>query len=61
MTYWIILGIAFIAVSYCFSYWIKKKYNSRNTDSVIAVVTLIMLWSTFMLGLYLSTCLKLHV
>ena len=58
MTYWIIIAIAFIAVSYCFSYWIKKKYNIRHRGSGIAVITLIMLWTTFMLGLYLSTCLK---
>jgi hypothetical protein len=61
MTYWIILGITFIAVSYCFSHWIKKKYHIQDTVSGLAVITLMMLWSTFMLGLYLSTCLKFHV
>ena len=59
MTYWIIIGITFVSVSFCFSYRIKKKYNIRDKDVEVFGLTLIMLWLTFLLGLYLSTCLKL--
>ena len=59
MTYWVIIGIAFIAVSFCYSYRIKKKYNIQDKNVEVFALTLIMIWLSFLLGLYLSTCLKI--
>jgi hypothetical protein len=57
MTYWLIIIAAFIATSYCSSYWIKKKHNVPGKAHDITVLIGILLWLSFFLGLYLRTCL----
>jgi len=57
--YWIlIIGIAFIGASFCFSGWIEKKHNIRDRGGKILALIGAMLWFSFMLGLGLSSCLK---
>jgi len=59
MTYWIIIAIAFIAVAFCFSYRITKKHKIRDSSSEIFGLALALIWLSFLLGLYLSDCLKI--
>ena len=58
MTYWLILFIAFTAISYCVSYAIRKKYDIRQKGTELFALIFLMIWTFFLLGLYLSTCLK---
>lgn len=57
--YWIILLIAFTAVAFCISYGIKKKYDIPQKGFGLFTLIFLLIWASFLLGLYLSTCLKL--
>ena len=59
MIYWLIIFIAFTALSFCISYWIKNKYQIKQKGYELFALIYLLIWASFLLGLYLSTCLKL--
>jgi hypothetical protein len=59
MIYWTIILIAFIALSYCISYAIKKKYHAKQKGYGLFALIFLLIWASLLLGLYLSTCLKI--
>jgi len=59
MIYWLIIFIAFGAISYCLAYGIMKKYRISRKGFELFALFFLLIWASFLLGLYLSTCLKL--
>jgi len=59
MIYWFIILIAFTSLSYCISYAIKKKFHIKQEGYGLFALIFLLIWASFLLGLYLSTCLKL--